>query len=760
MLRLERFTGLVVIDGREIKLSPKSMQILQCLLEHPGHIVTRKALYAEVWPDQVVTDAAVTQAISQLRRELGEPYCDAVRTAPKRGYVFDAQTCDRLRSTIEPQPETVAVQEAESPAAVGTLYPGNTAKSVATSRTKRGLRLMAATLVVLGLLMALREKTDSSIKQRAIVFSIVENEKTGVAKDMEAMMSSVIGSPPGRGVDCRAAAEKSDALIIFQASLDTSQFARNPLQKIPFVLCIRKNGRIEKTSGAGDPGSVYGAIRHAVTAALYPATESDSNEIEYRRSRAFELYADAKKKESAGMLADASARYEAALRDAPEQSQISLDYARNLSASGETGKARIIYHSIARSKSASAKQRVYASICLAEIEGRYADIASMIDMSTMDDELAIILYESYFQSNEIKRAGDLVKTLNDKRISSDVIMYLEAMHLSWQENFIGSNSLLLRIKGKTSGALKAKINELLASNYHEIFRRKPNMSQLNFANAALAEAEHHYKKNDNYGDLIRVGLQRIAFSMPVSDACELREYSNNVLNMAQRSRVPVLIARARHAKSWVHYRCGELKQAADSLIVAVNLINQTSDARRAAIFRMDYAYVLMSQSRLRAAADQLAVVRGLQVSDDFIDPLQNAESRIARMTDNSAGVTHACQKVLSEFDDEERKRLVIECTGDQSLIERSPEQQSYHSFMQSVYAMLLATKCTKNGCTLNNPAGWTAEMRSGEVTPRSMMLEDFTYACSALQGMCESSEVKNFIGDHAHRWGRAHEWLR
>jgi DNA-binding winged helix-turn-helix (wHTH) protein len=759
MLRLERFAGTVVIHGREIKLSPKSMQILQCLLEQPGHLVTRKELYAEVWPNQVVTDAALTQAISQLRRELGDPYCDAVRTAPKRGYVFDEKVCEPLPIPVESLTETVVFGDAKSPETIKKLHRGNATTPIATNQFKIALWLMAATLAALGIFVALRDKAHFPTKQQPIAFSIFENEKTGVAREMEAMISSVIGSLPAKGLDCSSTTKENNALIIFQASLDTSQFARNPLRKIPFVLCVRKDGRIEKISGAGDPGSVYVSIRHAVSVAIDSTIEDDSNDIEFRRSRAFESYANAKKEESAGLLADASAHYEAALRDAPEQSQISLDYARNLSASGEIGKARIIYYSIASSQSASAKQRSYASISLAEIEGRYADIESMIDKSRMDDEEAIKLYESYFQSNEIKRAGDLLAVLDDGRISPHVVIYLKAMHLSWQEEFIESNDLLVRLKSKASDSLKVKINEVLASNYHEIFRRKPNIQQLKSAGSVLAEAEHYYKKSNNYGDLIRIGLQRIVFSMPVSDACELKEYANSVLNMAQRSRAPVLIARAIHAKSWVQYRCGELKQAGDSLMLAISVVDETSDARRAAIFRMDYAYVLMSQSRLREAADQLIKVRGLQVSNDFIDPLQNAESRIARLMDNAAGVTHACQKLLSERDDKKRKSLAIECTGDQSFIERRPEQHGYHSFMQSVYSMLSATKCTQNGCKLKDSAGWVAEMKNGEVTPRSMMLEDFVYACSALPGMCESSEVKNFIREHARRWGRGHEWL-
>ncbi len=543
MLRLERFAGAVVIDGREIKLSPKSMQILQCLLEQSGHLVTRKELYAEVWPNQVVTDAALTQAISQLRRELGEPYCDAVRTAPKRGYVFDAQVCERLPSSIELQPETVAVKGAKSPAAVRAWYLGN----ATTSQTRLGLWLVVATLAVLGLLMALREKTYLPPKKPAIAFTILENEKTGVARDMEAMMFNLIGSPPAKGVDCSLSAGKNDTLTIFQASLDTSQFARNPLQRIPFVLCMRQHGRIEKTSGAGDPGSVYVAIRHALTTALDSTIEGDSNNAEFKRSRAFEFYADAKKKEAAGLLADASALYEAALRNAPEQPQISLDYAKNLSTSGEIGKSRIIYYSIVGSDSASIKQRSYASISLAEIEGRYVDIENIVNKSTMDDEDAIKLYESYFQTNEIKRAVNLLKTLDDKRISPYVVIYLKAMHLSWEEKFAESNDLLMRAKKNSNDAFKVKINEMLASNHHEIFRRKPNILQLNSANYALTEAEKYYEKNSNYGDLIRIGLQRITFSVPVSDACQLKEYANNILNMAQRSRAPVLVARARHA---------------------------------------------------------------------------------------------------------------------------------------------------------------------------------------------------------------------
>jgi TolB-like protein/DNA-binding winged helix-turn-helix (wHTH) protein len=71
-----------------IKLEPRMMRLLTCLADSPGVVVSQERLLAEVWAGVIVGPASVYQAVSQLRRLLGdtdlEPSC--IATVPRKGY--------------------------------------------------------------------------------------------------------------------------------------------------------------------------------------------------------------------------------------------------------------------------------------------------------------------------------------------------------------------------------------------------------------------------------------------------------------------------------------------------------------------------------------------------------------------------------------------------------------------------------------------------------------------------------------------------
>ena len=58
--------------SREIRLRPKSWEILRYLVERAGLLVTREALHHEIWRDTTVSDDTLTQSIMELRRALGD----------------------------------------------------------------------------------------------------------------------------------------------------------------------------------------------------------------------------------------------------------------------------------------------------------------------------------------------------------------------------------------------------------------------------------------------------------------------------------------------------------------------------------------------------------------------------------------------------------------------------------------------------------------------------------------------------------------
>lgn len=74
--------------GTELRLEPRVMQVLACLLEAGGEPVTRDALMQRVWGHEHVTEDALNRTVSKLRRFISDDLaCPAeIETIPKTGY--------------------------------------------------------------------------------------------------------------------------------------------------------------------------------------------------------------------------------------------------------------------------------------------------------------------------------------------------------------------------------------------------------------------------------------------------------------------------------------------------------------------------------------------------------------------------------------------------------------------------------------------------------------------------------------------------
>jgi TolB-like protein/DNA-binding winged helix-turn-helix (wHTH) protein len=74
--------------GNPIAITPKAFDALVHLAEHAGELVPRSALIEALWPQTVVEENNLNQAISSLRRVLGE---GMIVTVPGRGYQLVAE---------------------------------------------------------------------------------------------------------------------------------------------------------------------------------------------------------------------------------------------------------------------------------------------------------------------------------------------------------------------------------------------------------------------------------------------------------------------------------------------------------------------------------------------------------------------------------------------------------------------------------------------------------------------------------------------
>ena len=89
-LRLEPRNEWVWCGERRLELTPKEFAVLRYLLEHPGRLITKDELLTAVWGDTVVSEAALTSCIRDLRRALGDSsrVPRYIETVHRRGFRF------------------------------------------------------------------------------------------------------------------------------------------------------------------------------------------------------------------------------------------------------------------------------------------------------------------------------------------------------------------------------------------------------------------------------------------------------------------------------------------------------------------------------------------------------------------------------------------------------------------------------------------------------------------------------------------------
>jgi DNA-binding winged helix-turn-helix (wHTH) protein/TolB-like protein len=131
--RLQRETTVV-------PLSPKIIDLLLYLVARPSALVSKDELFKALWPDVAVTDNALTQLVSEIRRVLGDTPGSAryVQTLSRRGYRFVAPVA--VVSAGE------AVSASPPPAGSG---PGLVRPPAAVSRARAACRQEARSIRVL-----------------------------------------------------------------------------------------------------------------------------------------------------------------------------------------------------------------------------------------------------------------------------------------------------------------------------------------------------------------------------------------------------------------------------------------------------------------------------------------------------------------------------------------------------------------------------------------------------------------------------------
>ena len=105
---------LLIHGADEIRLRPRTYDVLVHLVTHAGRVVGKSELMESVWRDVAVTDDSLVQSLMEIRRALGQAE-GIVKTVRGRGYLFDTRVEIVTRDAVPAQgPEPHRDERADS----------------------------------------------------------------------------------------------------------------------------------------------------------------------------------------------------------------------------------------------------------------------------------------------------------------------------------------------------------------------------------------------------------------------------------------------------------------------------------------------------------------------------------------------------------------------------------------------------------------------------------------------------------------------
>lgn len=144
-------------DDEDIKLRPKSFEMLHYLLERPGQLVSKAELLDFIWSPTVVTDDVVTQSLIDIRRAIGDDARTMIRTVPRRGYLLE-----------------LPVETEEVPC-------GSSASTSAFELSKAPVRAALALILVIGLSFAWFGYVEREVTQPGNAAPIIQQQPYSIA---------------------------------------------------------------------------------------------------------------------------------------------------------------------------------------------------------------------------------------------------------------------------------------------------------------------------------------------------------------------------------------------------------------------------------------------------------------------------------------------------------------------------------------------------------------------------------------------------
>ena len=135
-------------DGQLAGLRRQALAVLRVLGEQAGHVVGKDELMRRVWPGVVVGDDSLAQAITEIRRLLGDTAHRRIRTVARRGYMLMPDTAPPEPTSIR-VPVTAPATETAPPPVASTTTPIDIPADGTTASVGPGSRLAVVAVALL-----------------------------------------------------------------------------------------------------------------------------------------------------------------------------------------------------------------------------------------------------------------------------------------------------------------------------------------------------------------------------------------------------------------------------------------------------------------------------------------------------------------------------------------------------------------------------------------------------------------------------------
>ena len=124
-----------------VKLTPKALALLRLFVTQAGQVVTKEELFRTVWPDTVVSDAALTACILELRQALRDNARTPryIETVHRRGFRFIAPVAASAATVPSAELRVPSQEEANSQHPVDSSQEEESQKPVLSPSTSLGM---------------------------------------------------------------------------------------------------------------------------------------------------------------------------------------------------------------------------------------------------------------------------------------------------------------------------------------------------------------------------------------------------------------------------------------------------------------------------------------------------------------------------------------------------------------------------------------------------------------------------------------------